>query len=315
MLDRAHRALDQLGAETTVRVDVPGRGSGEHADDSGATRTSVDPIIPVLQSGSLFGERTGALVVDAQNLLKSECEVITDLLQRADTDALAVIFVSAGAVPAPLGKLLKDIGELVSVKKLRERDATDWLIQAAKDRKLKLNGEAVAMLLQRFGSDVAALGQALDQLAATGEEVTAEDIQARFRNRPDEPMWHYSDAVAAGDVGAALRRLEDFLLHGHPLQLLAFLENDLRRRSLASSAPNIATFADWIGSSADAYPVKKAWRQRSDANESDLRLALDALARADLLLKSAPEPTHRVSLERLTVALCRWYGGSRRVSA
>ncbi len=31
------------------------------------------------------------------------------------------------------------------------------------------------------------------------------------------------------------------------------------------------------------------------------------MARADLQLKTAPEPTHRVTMERLTVALSYWY--------
>jgi hypothetical protein len=35
---------------------------------------------------------------------------------------------------------------------------------------------------------------------------------------------------------------------------------------------------------------------------------LRRLALADLQIKTAPEPTHRVTLERLTVAMCRWLG-------
>jgi hypothetical protein len=59
------------------------------------------------------------------------------------------------------------------------------------------------------------------------------------------------------------------------------------------------------------FPLEKVWKQRNRVNDSDLRLALGALARADLQLKTAPEATHRVTMERLTVALCRWYGGRR----
>jgi DNA polymerase III delta subunit len=125
-------------------------------------------------------------------------------------------------------------------------------------------------------------------------------------------MWHYSDAVAAGDTGEALRRLADFLTHGHPLQLLAFLLADLRRRSLAATAPEIETLAEWLGSSPDHYPVRKAWNQREVSSDDELRRALDALSRADIELKTAPESSHRVTMERLTVALTRWYGGGRR---
>jgi hypothetical protein len=38
-------------------------------------------------------------------------------------------------------------------------------------------------------------------------------------------------------------------------------------------------------------------------------MALEALVRADRILKSAPEPMHRVTMERLTVAMTRWMAG------
>jgi len=177
---------------------------------------------------------------------------------------------------------------------------------------MRLGSDASEALLQRFGSDVAALGQALDQLAAVEGPITATEVGARFRNRPDEPMWHYADALAAGNTGDALRRLADFLTHGHPLQLLAFVESDLRRRSLAAAATTIDEFAGWIGASPDHYPVKKAWGARTTTTDDDLRRALDAVARADIALKTEPEATHRVMLERLTVALSRWYRGRGR---
>ena len=58
--------------------------------------------------------------------------------------------------------------------------------------------------------------------------------------------------------------------------------------------------------------MEKVWKQRNRVKAVDLRLALDAVARADITLKTQPEATHRVTMERLTVALCRWYGGVRR---
>lgn len=312
MLDRARRIFDETGAGEIERVDVPGRGAGEESE--GALRVEVERLIPALQSGSLFGGKRGILIVDAQQLQKAETVVLTGLLEGLDEEAVTVVLVSAGALPAGIGKLVKADGASHSVKKMRESDAMAWLREAARERRVKIDASASSALVQRFGSDVAALGQALDQLAAVDEPITPELIAARFRNRPDEPMWHFADAVAEGDTGGALRRLTDFLTHGHPLQLLAFLENDLKRRSLATSAPDIETFAEWIGASSDHYPTKKAWRARGSATDADLRRALIALARADVSLKTMPEATHRLTMERLTIALTRWYQGAGRTA-
>jgi DNA polymerase III delta subunit len=252
------------------------------------------------------------LVLEAHRLLRAEAEILASLCDALDPSVAVVCFVAEGALPAPLASVVKESGERIVVKKLRERDAADWVGRAARERRISLAPEAVAALVQRFGSDIASLGQALDQLATIEGPVAAEDVAVRFRNRPDEPMWHYADAVAAGDAGAALRRLSDFLIHGHPLQLLAFLVNDLERRALAAAAPDRETFAEWAGGSPEHFPIVKAWRARGQASENDLRRALDALARADLQLKTMPEAAHRPTMERLTVALCRWYGGRAR---
>lgn len=309
MLRRARELLEQAGVDGVERMDVPGRGAGEEGE--GVLRAEVERIVPALQTGSLFGGRRGVLIVDAQALLKAEAEIIAELVPGVDGEAVVVCFVAAGSIPAPLGRIVTRHGDSHTVKAIRERDAADSVRRGAQARGLRLRPEAVAALVQRFGSDTGSLDRALDQLRAFGGDITADQIIARFRNRPDEPMWHYSDAVAAGNTGEALRRLADFLTHGHPLQLLAFLHSDLRRRSLAAAAPDVATLAEWLGAKPDHYPVKKAWAARGRTGEADLRKALDAIARADLALKTAPEAIHRPTMERLTVAMCRWYGRGR----
>ncbi len=310
MLDAAKATLDQLGATEITRIDVPGRGSGDDAEDSGL-RQPVATAIPALQSGSLFGGSPAVMVVDAQQLLKAEATVLAELVTAAgESGGIVAVFVAAGAVPAPLGAVLRKTAETVKVDRLTERKAATWLSQAARDRGIGLHGDAAGALIQRFGTDVGALGRALDQLAVDGEPLTGDAIRERFKNRPDEPMWHIADAIAAGDTGETLRRLEDFLIHGHPLQLLAFLQNDVRRRCLAAAAPDYDTFVDRDGGR-KSYAMEKVWKSRHRARDTDLRRAVGALARADMHLKTTPEPTHRVTMERLVVALCHWYGGRR----
>ena len=310
MLARATAVFEQLEVDDVTRIDVPGRGSGEEQSDAGM-RLPVQTLIPALQSGSLFGDRTGVLVVDAEGLLKAEAEVISEVLATVDESAVVAVFVAAGNVTAPLGKTLKARAEQISIKRLTARSTQDWLSSAARERHLRLGDGAVDALVKVFGTDVGSLSRALDQLAVDHDVVTGAEVAERFKNRPDEPVWMYGDAVSRGNVGEALRRLGDFLHHEHPLVLLAYLNNDLRRRALAAAAPDYETFVARDGGRA-GYGLEKVWKARNHTRGEDLRRAIDALARADLALKSQPEAVHRVMLERLTVALCRWYGGVRR---
>jgi DNA polymerase III delta subunit len=309
MMSRAADALIQLDVSSPTRIDVPAKGTGSDDSADGVLRPAVQEIVPALQSGSLFGGADGVLVVDAHALLKAEAEVITELLELSSDGQTIAVFVASGSVPAPLGTLLRNNAETIKVTRITERTAGEWLGKAARDRGLRLDRDASTILLNRFGTNVAALGQALDQLVVEGPDVDVERVRNRFKNRPDEPMWHYVDAIVAGDQGSALRRLADFLQHGHPLQLLAFLQNDVRRRSMAAAAPDYETFLDWDGGRG-GWAMEKVWKQKSRIRGSNLKLAVGALARADLKMKTAPEATHRVTMERLTVAMCRWYGGA-----
>jgi DNA polymerase III delta subunit len=309
-LAKARSHLLGAGVEPVdiVRVDVPGRG-GSTEEGSGAMRGELESIIPLLQSGSLFGGKQGLELVDAQQLNSGEAEVISEMLRILDHDAVAVAIVSEGALPSVLSKVVKQVGASVAVRKIWESNAQQWLHEEIRRRGVEMDGDGASALIQRFGADTASLGQALDQLADSGKKITAKMVLDRFKNRPNEPIFHYTDAVAKGDTGEALRRLGDLLVHNHPLVLLASLETEVRRRSLALAAPDQETLAAWAGSKASDRWVERTWRQRSKLRDSSLRRALDALVRADRLLKSAPEEMHQVTMERLTVAMCRWLVG------
>ncbi len=297
----SHLADSGVNQDQVVRIDVPGRGAGEEGD--GSLRAELEPMIPLLQSGSLFAETQGLEVVDAQNLQKTEMETLVELLGGADLTALEVVLVYGGAVP----KAMRDLGgETIPVKKMWERQAIQWLEKELDARGINLDKSAVEALLKRFGTDTASMGQALDQLEETSTKITADLIMDRFKNRPDEPTWHITDAIEKGDVATALRRLSDFLVHGHPLVYLAALESDLKKRALAAAAPDQATLKEWVGGS--DRQLARLWNQRGRVRESSLRRAQKALVRADRVVKTHPEDVHRVTLERLTVAFCRWYG-------
>lgn len=296
-----HLARQGVARDQIVRIDVPGRGAGEEGD--GSLRAELEPMIPLLQSGSLFGDAQGLELMDAQNLQKSELETLLDLLIGADLSIIEVVLIYGGAVP----KAVKDLdGQSISVKKMWERQAGQWLDAEIEERGLDLDKSVARALIQRFGSDTASLGQALDQLTETPGKITAGLVLDRFKNRPDEPTWNITDAISKGDVGTALRRLSDFLVHGHPLVYLAALETDLKKKALAAAAPDQETLRSWVGGS--DRQVSMLWSQRGRVRESALRRAQDALVRADRVVKTQPEEVHRVTLERLTVAFCRWYG-------
>lgn len=309
LLDRAGELLADAGIESSdvIRIDVPGR--GQSVGGEGLLRPEVEPIVPALQSGSLFGGRTGVMLMDAHRLQADEAAVVADLLAQNAGGGRPVVLVTSGKLPSPLAAHVKKNAEVIPVRKLADRDVARWVHSAARQRGLRLGSDAAQALIQRFGSDVGAIDQALDQLSVSDGPVTDQIILERFRNRPDQPLWKLTDALGKGEADDAIRRLHELLTHGHPLVLVAAIENDLRRKALAAAAPDIATFAKWIDAKPGAYPTRKAWQAGRAMSREDLNRAIDAVRRADATLKGMPEETHLPTLERLVAALCRWYQG------
>lgn len=305
MLERAAAILTEAGVDSPTRIDVPPKGSAT-TDAGREIRDGIHAIIPALQSGSLFGGMTGVLVVDANHLLKAEVDTIAEMLSHSDPSQSVAVFTSTGALPAPIRNAVKASGGVVTVKAFNERDAAGWLSDEAKRRGLRVDQAARSEMISHFGSNTAAMARALDQMAVGGSTITAQEVKSRFTNRPDEPMWFLGDAIMSGNHGEALRRLSDFLEHQHPLILLSYLEGEVRRRSLAGIAPDYDTFVAWAGASPESYATKKVWQSRNRVPTRGLASSVRALAKADLTMKTQPVETHRVTLERLTVAMCRW---------
>ncbi|MXZ69423.1 MAG: hypothetical protein F4Z17_10770, partial [Acidimicrobiia bacterium] len=286
---------------------TPGR--GQSVGGEGRLRPEIEPIVPALQSVSLFGRRTGVMLMDAHLLQPDEAAVVTELLAYDTDGSRPVVLVTSGKLSPPLAAHVKKNAEVITVRKLADRDVAQWVRSAARRRGIRLGSDAAQALIERFGSDVGAIDQALDQLSITDGPLTDQMILDRFRNRPDQPLWKLTDALGRGAVDEAIRRMHDLLTHGHPLVLVATIENDLRRRALAAAAPDIATFAEWTGGKPGAYPTRKAWQAGRAMSREDLNRSVDAVRRADATLKGMPEETHLPTMERLVTALCYWYRG------
>jgi DNA polymerase III delta subunit len=305
MQARAAKIFRAEDVDDPHRVDVPPKGTSTD-DDGGTLRDAVQMIVPALQSGSLFGGRTGVLVVDAQQLLKAEIDAIVEMLDNADPDQAVAVFLTSGTLPAPIRKKVAAGGKVETVKATTERDAATWIVTYAKENHLRIDQDARSELLTTFGSNTAQMRNAIDQLAVSGSMISARDVRDNFTNRPDEPLWFLGDAIMAGEEGEALRRLSDFLEHQHPLILLSYLEGEVRKRSLAAVSPDYDTFASVAKANPNSYATKKIWQNRTRANGGGLAHSVKAIARADITIKTMPEATHRVTLERLTVAMCHW---------
>lgn len=243
---RRHLRRTGVGGSQIIRMDVPSsRGQAAPRtgipDQHGAFRQDLLEIVPLLQSSSLFGQKQGLLLVDAQNLLSGEALALSELLGAIDSSAVAVAIVAVRSLPKAVAKKVKEIGRVESMRQLWENQVHGWLDRQSKEKGLRMGYQSRAALVQRFGTDRSALRRALEQLQGENRPITAKMIMERFRNRPDQPVFRILDEILAGNTEGALRRLGDYLANarssdGRPYILLGTLESDLRLRLIASQA-------------------------------------------------------------------------------
>ena len=251
---RGHLRKEGVERGQIVRVDVPStRGGGAvppgGPNQHGAFRADLNGVVPLLQSSSLFGLKQGLLLMDANFLLAAESRAMAELLPAIDPSAVAVAIVAQRSLPATLAKTVRAIGKVKTLLPLWENQIHGWLMGQMKEKGLRMSYQARAAMVQRFGTDRAALRRALEQLQGENRPITAEMVMERFRSRPDQPVFRILDEIVAGNAEAALRRLGDYLANsrssdGRPHILLGVVESDLRLRLKASQARNRDHFGE-----------------------------------------------------------------------
>ena len=246
-LETARGHLRGAGVEEAqiVRMDVlPSRGQSSPPpgmpEQQGVFRPDLLEVVPLLQSSSLFGQKQGMLLVDAHNLLAAESRALCEMLAALDPTAVSVAIV-AERLPKDLSKTVQEIGEVKRLRQMWENQVHGWLDRQSKEKGLRMSYRSRSALVQRFGTDRAALRRALEQLQGENRPITAAMITERFRNRPDQPVFRILDEILAGNAEAALRRVGDYLANarssdGRPYILLGTLESYLRLRLMASQA-------------------------------------------------------------------------------
>ena len=151
----AEAILDEadVHGDPVIRVHVPGRGEGGSGD--GGLRADLEPIVPALQSVSLFGDLQAVLLLGAQQLSAAEGEALAELVAGADPEAVLLVVVAAGRPPAAFVKALKSAGaEERAIQTVRERDAAKWLGDECRRRRLQIGDDGRRALLAVFGTDL-----------------------------------------------------------------------------------------------------------------------------------------------------------------
>lgn len=317
------RAVAAIG-ERLQRESGGGQLERERIEGAGADATRIDMA---LRSGSLFAGRRLVLVADAQQLRAEELAKLVPVLGACSAGVTLVLQArgidlrSRDPKKAKLARALQKLakalegagGVVVECPRPRARDLPRLVEQALEQRGLTADARARQAIADAAGEDLGAIVRAAEKLllwrggpGPIDERQVAEVVaDTRVQN-----IFELTDAVGRGDAGRALQVLDGALRDGqHPLALLTHLSRHIRNLALVDSGARAGAGVDELRRRLGLHPfvVKKCLDQRRRFSQAALARALQALAEADLALKSSGRPDELV-LERLLLQLAG--GGS-----
>ena len=112
-----------------------------------------------------------------------------------------------------MAKLIKEKGELVTVKKMYEREVPEWTSQLLKTKGLTISPKALTLLVDHIGNDLSRIENEIDKLRVnlgkrTG--ITEEDIEEYVGVSKDFNVFELQTALAAKDLSRSLRIIQYF---------------------------------------------------------------------------------------------------------
>jgi DNA polymerase-3 subunit delta len=181
---------------------------------------------------------------------------------------------------------------------------TRWIAAAARQRSCRIDADAVEMLAEWIGADLAALDSEIEKLSLytlREKRITVEDIAAIVTSSAGPAAFGLTNAIAAGATAEALHELGKLLSRrGDEFMVLGQIGWHLRRALAAKgqletgAAPKLA-----MPPSARNAFLSYLHRRPLERFRDDFR----GLMRADLAAKSGTDPG--VALQLLVVNLCR----------
>ncbi len=279
---------------------------------------SLSPLVDAAQTPPFLTDHR--VVVGREIGRFAKAEELEGLLGYLDdplpTTALVLVWEKGpdlqrlGAVPKALSAAVDAGGEVVDVRVPRGKAADAWLDDQIAAAGVELTRDARRQLAEHLGDDRARVPGVLDTLASTfGPDRTLgpDDVLPYLGEAGDVAPWELTDAIARGEVAAALDRLHRMQGRGlrHPLQILATLHGHYSRllRLDGSDARDEKSAAQLLGIKGSTFPAKKALQQTRALGSARVARAIGLLARADLDVRGATGLAETATMEVLVARL------------
>ena len=296
-----NQLLDALLTEGTRDLNLDQIRPGEPGASSilGSART-----LPFLAS------RRVVLVRGIEELPREQQEELLAYLNDPSPTSCLVLTGRRLDLRTRLAAALQKKGILLRFDRLEADSLKESLLAAAKEQGVRLQPEAISLLMALVGDDFRQLMYSVEKIAlfvGEREEISAKDIEALVGETRVRSIFQLTDAVSGRNLDVALRCLASLLGSGEePLAIIGMLARQIRllvrAKALQEQAATVSTMTHEFGlpprvvAALAEHSSSRSWQQLSGA--------LQSLSKADLAIKTGKAEAP-VVLSGLVWNLCR----------
>lgn len=275
-----------------------------------ARETSAAKVVAAARTLPMMAPLRFVLVRGVEAMKAEDQGILADYLANPSDSACVVLTASKLDGRGKLGRAAKKLRVIFEAKPVRAGKLRAFAERETRDRGHTIAHDAVALLVDSVGEDLAALDDALERLslyAGAGQRIDAAMVQACVTRIRIDSIWALVDAIGLKDQRKAIGALSSLLADREPpLRLLAMVARQLRiiarmREALAAgSSPEEATRV----AGAPPFKARELTMSAKRFSIEDLSTAFSMLGEADRALKGSKRPPDTI-IQQTVLGLCR----------
>ena len=278
--------------------------------------STAQEVVDLASTPPFIGERRVVIVRQAEAL--EPAEALVPYVESPAAFSVLILIAEAIDRRTRLFQAIQKHGRVVVCEAPAAEEMPRVIARMARDLGVDLEPAALSLLVERTGDDAARARSEIEKLAlyAGGRgRITLEEADLLVaRGQPSlsqYAVFDFVDALAEGQPGAALSRLDELFRCGEPPLLILAMIGRQFRMLLAATAWQGGTARDLAGEMGlkSEYPARKALAQARRWSVDQLAAAIEACAECDGLIKRGMDG--RRALEALTVRLAYKIGWAR----
>lgn len=173
----------------------------------------------------MFAERQVVILKEAQQM--RDVEKLESYIENPLSSTVLVVSYKEKKLDArkKFAKLVKEKGELVTTKKLYEKEVLQWTQEILRTKELSASPKAQALLVDHIGNDLSRIENEIEKLSVNlgkNAAITEEDIEEYIGVSKDYNVFELQSAIATKDLAKCMKIILYFEANpkAGPIQLL-----------------------------------------------------------------------------------------------